>query len=650
MKRPTRAIILAAGLGTRIRPLSNDLPKALMPLWGRPMLERVFDLLLSWGTREVAINCHHQAPEIFSFVRERLAPRARVALSYEPQILGTGGALRKLEWFIAGEPFWLLNADVAADLEPTRLLRAFAAHRCLAALWMHPGTGPRTVDVRGRFVASFRSATPGAESTATFCGLHLLSPEILKHLPPRGVASIINAYEAAMRRGRRIAAVTVPGAFWADMGSPGQYLAAHRDVWNNYRARRPGRRLIDPEPIRRMRAARRRGVVIEGFAAIGDGVELARGARVRDSVIWDGAKLAASARASGAVIGRRAAVSGRVSGPALDARHVLHPAEQDAWRNLAGETGPATAYLLGARGSARSYARVVGSRRRALLVRYDPARRENTLFTTHARFLRTLGLPVPRILHDDPRRCFYFMEDLGDDSLQARVPRLSPTQRLAAYQAALREAARLHRDGARAARAANLPLTPAFSPRLYRWEHDLFIEEFLRRYAPLSAPRMAALRRELAELARRLRAAPTALIHRDLQSSNLLLCRGRVYLIDFQGMRRGPPMYDVASLLCDPYVSLDEPARQDLLEYYLERNPRAGSRRLFWLAAVQRLLQALGAFARLGAQPGTASFREHIPAGLAMLRRALRHVEFMKTLSGAVDSTLQRIETESVAA
>ena len=114
---PEKALVLAAGLGTRLRPLTLARPKPLLPLWGVPLLGRVLEMLEAWGVREVAVNLHWR-PEM---IREYLAERAsgtRVRFSHEPEILGTGGALRPVRSFLEGGPFWVVNSDIAAALDP----------------------------------------------------------------------------------------------------------------------------------------------------------------------------------------------------------------------------------------------------------------------------------------------------------------------------------------------------------------------------------------------------------------------------------------------------------------------------------------------------------------------------------------------------
>ena len=130
--RPKQAVVLAAGLGTRLRPLTLARPKPLMPLWNVPLLERILRLLEEWGVERIAVNLHSLPEEIQAFL-DRRDSRAEIRTSYEPEILGTAGALRPLRSFLGAEPFWVVNADIAARVAVEPLLQAFAAGHGLAA-------------------------------------------------------------------------------------------------------------------------------------------------------------------------------------------------------------------------------------------------------------------------------------------------------------------------------------------------------------------------------------------------------------------------------------------------------------------------------------------------------------------------------------
>jgi N-acetylmuramate 1-kinase len=205
----------------------------------------------------------------------------------------------------------------------------------------------------------------------------------------------------------------------------------------------------------------------------------------------------------------------------------------------------------------------------------------------------------------------------------------------------------LHARGKAAAERRHLPLSTPFGDRLYRWEHALFCDEFLEKHRRLDRLRTAAIRAELAVLIPPLKRAAKVLVHRDLQSSNILLRRGEPVFIDFQGMRLGPATYDLASLLCDPYVELPTAEVECLLDYYVARTPEGEAvRRVFWTAAVQRLAQALGAYGRLGAHPATAWFLHYVPPALCALRVALAHLDGFQELRQTVHELGEEPERE----
>ncbi len=610
-------MILAAGFGTRLLPLTRETPKPLLPIWNVPNLDRILAMLRGWGVREVLVNAHHRADRIFEHLRSRKPDGLRVAISFEPEILGTGGALRKAEWFLAGdEPAWVVNGDVVADVDPRPLLRAYNPRRTIASAWIHAGHGPRTVEVKRGVITDFNSARRGAPGTYTFCGVQLVNPRLLDraraYLSPAPVfESVIRAYRLAQRDGWRVAGVAVPGSFWADIGTPAQVLACHRAL------------------------ARDRD-----FAAIDPSARVHPRASVRNAVVCAGAVLGPRARVENAIVAAGARVNAPVSHLALPAAAAFDAPEQEAIRALGWAIGRTTALPLGPRGSSRTYTRIVRGRESAILVRYEAARTENTYHAGHTRFLRRLGVPVPRVRVDRPRDCVAIFEDLGDESLLA-WQRGRPRREVARmYERVLDAALRFHERGAAAARREDPPLMPAFRPALYRWERNYFASEMLRTREGCPPAFITRVKRELARVARALEGAPPVLVHRDLQSSNILVRSGRPWLIDYQGMRRGPAVYDLASLLCDPYVELPEEEVENLLGYYAARCARGrGVRALFWHGAVQRLVQALGAYAKLGAQPDTACFADHIPAARRMLGRALRRVPCCPALLAWCDRT-----------
>jgi len=191
-----KAVVLAAGFGTRLRPLTLVRPKPLLPVWGVPMLERILRMLESWGVEEIAVNAHWQAPQVRQFVWNRKGC-AKVTVAEEPEILGTGGVLNPLRYFLGDGPFWLVNGDVVAEgLDPQPIADAFARSGGFAACWLSDTQGPRTVeaDPEGR-ICNWKSDVPGDAGTYTYCGCAFLSPQVLGYVAPSGFSTIVQAYE-----------------------------------------------------------------------------------------------------------------------------------------------------------------------------------------------------------------------------------------------------------------------------------------------------------------------------------------------------------------------------------------------------------------------------------------------------------------------
>lgn len=286
---------------------------------------------------------------------------------------------------------------------------------------------------------------------------------------------------------------------------------------------------------------------------------------------------------------------------------------------------------LGGRGSDRVYYRVSADEgQAAILVEYEPRRVENTYFVEIARFLESIDVPVPRIVRHDPAACLILVEDLGDVDLWSL--RNAPWEiRSGLYREALAIVDRLHSFPPGSFPSGRVRLMEPFDPGLYRWEREYFREHFV---GVLCGLRMEPsfdrdLERELSRLADRVLGASACLVHRDLQSQNVMIRDGKPFLIDFQGMRLGSLFYDLGSFLCDPYVHFSDAETDILVSFYYglrERTPDpAGFSRCFWEASTQRLMQALGAYGFLGLARGLTAYLEHAPSGLRNLTRAARH-------------------------
>jgi hypothetical protein len=308
---------------------------------------------------------------------------------------------------------------------------------------------------------------------------------------------------------------------------------------------------------------------------------------------------------------------------------------------------------LSGRGSDRSYFRLKwnegGS---AILVHYDPKRTENNYFADIAVFLGEIRVPVPRLIRHDPAACLTIMEDIGETDLWSlrETPRESW---LGLYRKTILIVDRLHSIPEKEFPSGRVKLMEGFGPALYRWERDYFREHFVRGFCAIGIePRFEReLESELAALAKRLQSGARCLLHRDLQSQNVMVRDGEPFLIDFQGMRFGSPFYDLGSFLCDPYVHLSDEERAALLSFYYRLSERrldwAVFQRYFWEASAQRLMQALGAYGFLGIGKGLSAYLEHIPAALTNLRNAASHVDSLPRLGELIRVCRKAIERDA---
>lgn len=220
------------------------------------------------------------------------------------------------------------------------------------------------------------------------------------------------------------------------------------------------------------------------------------------------------------------------------------------------------------------------------------------------------------------------------------------------YERVLIETARFHRISLGKVEAA-VALQPRFDHHLYSFEQNYFFEYALGSLFKIDSKKreqLAALP-SLHLLARELSLLPQQLIHRDLQSQNILLFEQRTWLIDFQGMRAGLAPYDLASLLCDPYVTLSSIEQKTLLDFYQKEMHQHhfsfayDVEKVFWQCAVQRLMQALGAYGFLGLHRGKSHFLAHVPSALNRLRHALAQLDSEHALEELTDF-LESLKTD----
>ena len=297
------AMILAAGFGTRMRPLSNVRPKCLMPVMNRPLLGLWLHRLAAWGVERAVVNTHHLAAQVEDFLAENRPDGLEVRISREPVLLGTGGGLVAARNMLGERPFLLGNSDVLSTMEAPLLLEALLERGALAVLGLADQPRFNTVATQGGKVLGFQgdAALPPDARWLTYTGLAAISPRLLDYLPPKGESSLIDGLRTAMAGGERVLGRELPG-YWNDLGTPERFWALHRDLTQT-----PPPGLEDLRPAARVvmapgaRAAQ--NAYLSGFAVLGQGAVIQSGARAHDSILLPGARVARGVAVRSAVLG-----------------------------------------------------------------------------------------------------------------------------------------------------------------------------------------------------------------------------------------------------------------------------------------------------------------------------------------------------------
>jgi NDP-sugar pyrophosphorylase family protein len=219
-----KAMVLAAGLGTRLRPLTNSRPKALVEVGGRTLLEITLSRLKSFAIRDAIINVHHFPDMIVEHLKANENFGMHIEISREEVLLDTGGGLKKAGWFFqnkSDEPFILHNVDVITNIDLHRMLEFHQKHQALATVAMQKRKTSRYLlfDAEGRLRGKSPRPDPGFQSLG-FSGIHVISPRLVSMMPSEEVFSIITCYMDLAARGEKILAFPADEYSWKDMGRP----------------------------------------------------------------------------------------------------------------------------------------------------------------------------------------------------------------------------------------------------------------------------------------------------------------------------------------------------------------------------------------------------------------------------------------------
>ncbi len=257
-----KAIVLAAGLGTRLRPLTEEMPKALLPVAGRPLIHYPLLLLKHYGITDIVINLHHHGNQIANALGDGRGMGLRLHYSWEPAILGTGGGIKQARQLLGDGTFLVMNSDILVDLNLDKVIEFH--HRRKSAVSMVVRSDPDAAQYgaieldaqdRVRKILGRGSHAASALRPFMFTGVHLLEPAVFDLIPGPGFSSITDVYISMLQREEKLFGYVTKGP-WMDLGTPERYQEANR-LLDSGRLTLSYLKPADPAPRRAARTSRK---------------------------------------------------------------------------------------------------------------------------------------------------------------------------------------------------------------------------------------------------------------------------------------------------------------------------------------------------------------------------------------------------------
>ena len=302
------AFVLGAGLGLRLRPLTEDLPKPLVPIFQKPLITFAFDHLAAAGVKSFVVNTHHLPAAFATLLVEGRYRDLPVRLVHEPVLLETGGGIKNAQPWLGTEPFIAYSGDVLTDLPLEPLLEEHLRSGNDVTLALRE-TGlatnvafrdGRVLDIGNRY---------GHSGNYDYANVSVWNPQIFDRIPSGKKISFIPILAEWIGNGGQIGGVLLNEGRWFNLGSPAEYLAVHRMIvaerWRPAYLQPPDwpvgiapDALIDPT------------AQVRGCSSIGAGCRVGAGAIIEDSILWTGAQIASHSRLAGCIVRSHRAAEG----------------------------------------------------------------------------------------------------------------------------------------------------------------------------------------------------------------------------------------------------------------------------------------------------------------------------------------------------
>jgi NDP-sugar pyrophosphorylase family protein len=300
-----RAFVLGAGLGMRLKTLTERCPKPLIPIYGKPLITFAFDQLIAAGIQEIVVNTHHCHETYQAAFPDGTYRGARLVFEYEPVLLETAGGIKNVERHFAAEPFLVYNGDVLTNVPVEKVLAHHRAGKNEVTMVLRSHGEPLHVTLDAGQVTDIAGRLGVAGERYLFTGIYVVEPAFLRRIPPQTKISVIPLFMEMIKEGGKLGGVVLDEGSWWDLGTREKYLEVHEalataDFFGD------GREWRAPIAATARVAAKAR---IEGFVSVGPAAEIEPGAELTDCILWEGARALAGSKLNRCIVtsGRTAA-------------------------------------------------------------------------------------------------------------------------------------------------------------------------------------------------------------------------------------------------------------------------------------------------------------------------------------------------------
>lgn len=306
------AFVLGAGLGTRLRSLTQRRPKPLIPICQKPLITFAFDHLIQNGIERFVVNTHHRAQVYTTIFPDGTYRGVPITFRHEEDLLETGGGIKNVERQMGSEPFIVYNGDILTDLPIERAVERHRAAGNEVTMILRSKDGPLQVsldEASGRVVDIAQRIGAGVPSKYLFTGVYIVEPSFFLKIPPKTKISVIPIFLVMIQQAAKLGGIVLDEGHWWDLGTRTQYLDVHRFFSNPDFAIGIQREEGWPEwrhPEARVAA----DAEITGATVLGAGAEIGAGARLHDCVVWAGGKVEADSFLKNCIVTGRGRASG----------------------------------------------------------------------------------------------------------------------------------------------------------------------------------------------------------------------------------------------------------------------------------------------------------------------------------------------------